>query len=336
MNAAKRSFLIIAFALILAGGFLFLYALSRVGFDVKKLGSEPYGTEEISLTEPFSSVNAKLLDCSLTLADAPDGQTRAVVTSSKDAPVTLKTESGALVISQGDGRPWYRRIGFFDFGGASVVLYLSAGETLDLRAETASGDVCCNVTYPFGTADVTTVSGEISWNVASAAEMNLKTTSGDIEIRNSAVRRGITINSTSGEVTLDTCETESTLYIRTTSGDIELRGVTAAEPLTVKTVSGKIKTDRVSVGNVGTLESTSGDMLLGDVTFSDTCHIKTTSGDVHFLRACAKDFRVETVSGDVSGSVIGEAAEHRGSGARQGKGWSVSTVSGYVHIYPAE
>ena len=336
----KKSFLITAFVLILAGGLLFLFALSRVGFDVQKFGSRSYETEEISLTEPFTAVHTDLMDCSVTLTDDPRDKTRAVVTCSEDAPVTLTVEGGVLTISQKDARPWYRRIGFFAFGGASVELYLPRDLRPDLHAESMSGDFRCNTTFPFGSAEVTTLSGEIFWIVTPSDEMKLKTTSGDVTVIDSSVRGGITIDSTSGDVFLRDCGTESTLFVKTTSGDIGFKNVTASKTLTAETVSGQFKTEGADVG-FASLKSTSGDLLLGDLTVEGECNIKTTSGDVHFLRADSRKFNIETVSGDVTGSLAGETEEIRGHGPQShgshtATPWSVTTTSGYVHIYPVE
>ena len=332
----KKSFIITAFVLILAGGLLFLFALSRVGFDVKKFGSKTYETEEISLTEPFTSVKTDLMDCSLILSADPFDHPRAVVTCSGDALVTLTVERGVLTLTQKDTRPWYRRIGFFEFGGASVELYLPPELRPDLHAETMSGDVRAGGTVGFGSALVKTVSGDIDWNGAAADKIEIRTTSGDISLYKASVPGGITVDTTSGDVSVKDCETTSTLFVHTTSGDIQLKNAASEDPLTVETVSGECKAEGVTVGNVANLKSTSGDMMLGDFIVQGTCHIKTTSGDVHFLRCSSEDFRVETVSGDVTGTLLTEAADHRGKGNQQGKGWNVTTSSGYVHISPAE
>ena len=336
----KKSFLIIAFVLILVGGLLFLFALSRVGFDVQKFGSRSYEAEEIPLTEPFTSIKTDLMDCGFVLRNDPFNEARAVVTCSADAPVTLTVKGGVLTVTQKDARPWYRRIGFFAFGGASVELYLPRDVLTDIHAESLSGDFRCNTTYPLGSAEVTTVSGEIFWNITPSNEMKLKTTSGDVTVLASSVSGKITVDTTSGDVTLGDCGTESTLFVHTTSGDIQFKNVTAKKTLTVETVSGQFKTEGADAG-FASFKSTSGDLLLGDLTVEEDCNIKTTSGDVHFLRAASRKFNIETVSGDVTGSLVGETSEIRGHGSQShgshtATPWSVTTTSGYVHIFPAE
>ena len=332
----KKSFLITAFVLILAGGLLFLFALSRVGFDVKKFGSRSYETEEIPLTEPFTSIRTDLMDCSVTLNVDPFDRTRAVLTCSEDSPVTLTVEGGVLTVTQKDTRPWYRRVGFFEFGGASVELYLPHDLRPDLHAESMSGDFRAGGLVGLGAAQVKTVSGDIEWNGASADKLEVRTSSGDISLDRASVPRGITVDTTSGDVSLNDCTAAYTLLVHTTSGDIQLKNVSSDGPLTVETVSGELKAESVTAENVVNLKSTSGDFLLGDFIVHETCHIKTTSGDVHFLRSSAEDFKVQTVSGDVTGTLLTEADHQWGKGDQQGMGWSVTTTSGYVHIYPAE
>ena len=336
----KKRFLITAFMLILIGGLLFLAALSRVGFDVKKLGGREYETEEISLTDPFTSIKTDLMDCSFILNVDPFNRTRAVLTCSEDSPVTLTVEGGVLTVTQKDTRPWYRRIGFFAFGGASVELYLPHDLRPDLHAESMSGDFRAGGLVGLGAAQVKTVSGDIEWNGASADKLEVRTSSGDISLARASVPRGITIDTTSGDVSLSDCGTDSTLFVHTTSGDIEFKNVMAAETLTTETVSGQFKADGADAG-FASLKTTSGDLLLGDLTVEGECIIKTTSGDVHFLRAAAGKISVETVSGDVTGSLAGETAEVQGHGSQShgshtATPWSVTTSSGYVHIYPAE
>ena len=337
MRTDKRILLTVAAGLILVGGTLFLIALASVGFDFSKLGTEVHITSKARLTDSFSSLSAELADCDLVLEHAPDEQARAVIRCSPDALVDVTVEKGVLRIRQKEKASGFR---FFDFDSASVTLYLPEDLFLDVSVKTGSGKITSNTLNPFSRIEVQTGSGGICWHGQTAKTISLSSTSGEIDLRRMTVGDGIGIATTSGDVTLSDISTEDPVTVHTSNGDVFLKN-TASGNLTVQTSSGEIKTDVMTVQGVGRLESTSGTMKLGDLVLSGACAIKTSSGDVHFLRCASAKFNITTSSGDVTGSLLGETVGIRGSGSVSHSQstttpWSITTSSGYHHIYPAE
>ena len=89
---------------------------------------------------------------------------------------------------------------------------------------------------------------------------SMTTTSGDISLKETVIDADIFIKSTSGEVSLESCD---------------------GSEITIKTISGDVEGSLRSVKNFIT-HTTSGDVYVPDSDSSaSTCEITTTSGDIH-------------------------------------------------------
>ncbi|MBR4082284.1 MAG: DUF4097 family beta strand repeat protein [Clostridia bacterium] len=132
----------------------------------------------------------------------------------------------------------------------------------------------------------------------SNGSVRCQTTSGDVEV-DSVRMAGLTVNTTSGDVTVEADEAVlGNASVKTTSGDVEL-SVMACDECTVQTTSGDVELsghyDRLSVGTMS-----------GDVNASGgfgSVSGKTVSGDFD-MNACEavpalRAVEVNSVSGDV-------------------------------------
>ena len=329
----RKSLLITAFVLILAGGAIFLFALSSVGFDFGKLSGDRMREYTLCPEESFSGISALLGDCDFTLKQASDGKTRVEIRCPDDSEVEMSVDKSVLKLSYAPKDHWFRHISFFSAENASVILYLPDGPAYGLSADLTSGDMVAEVVNPFGSVSVRTVSGDISWNGAIRGEtFNAATSSGDVSVSRVCAAE-LWVSAVSGDVSLYGCEAEGALSVRTTSGEITLQN-TKAETLACHTASGDTKIEIAGLRGDVILSSISGEMMLGDLVTDGSCQISTTSGDVHFVRDGASRFDVETVSGSVTGSLLGAEAEVQANGSASNENWKVTTTSGYVHIFP--
>ena len=92
----------------------------------------------------------------------------------------------------------------------------------------------------------------------------------------------------SGEINLDNCSTEDTVYIGSTSGDISAVNF-SAQLLSVNTTSGELELDSSAV---------------------ESLLCETTSGDIDFEHLRSKNIVLSTTSGEIEGSIVGNQAEY--------------------------
>ncbi len=195
-------------------------------------------------------------------------------------------------------------------------IFLPASYHGELLLETSSGDIYSDI------------------DIVSEQDVSISSTSGDISFP-SITAKNADVTSTSGNVTIETIETDADgstgiIHISTTSGDVhitELTGKTESEStsgnLTIETIKGNTLL-RTTSGDIrlteitGTIdaESNSGNVA-ADILSGDT-QIRTTSGDVSVNRLDG-NLQLSTTSGCVK--ILG------GEGER-----AVSTASGDITI----
>ena len=152
------------------------------------------------------------------------------------------------------------------------------------------------------------VSLDISWNaeqitvqlpVEWCVDMNIHTTSGDVEMKGISARK-VVCDSSSGDVSIDEMAALETLRVSTSSGDIDVEAGEKAAPLaevTLKTMSGDV--DYSGVCMRGAFTSISGDVnVKGQL---ETVQMKSTSGDEDFTQwgPGLRQVECQSTSGDV-------------------------------------
>lgn len=140
--------------------------------------------------------------------------------------------------------------------------------------------------------DIVVSSGDINVNAVNV-EGKIRTSSGDIDI-NDSNGESLSVEATSGDISIERCEYEDELKVKQTSGDSKLF---------------EVKADDLSV------EGTSGAKII-DNCEAKKAYIKTNSGDKSVSSSEFEDLTVDGTSGDttVKDSKIGEIKSKTTSG----------------------
>jgi DUF4097 and DUF4098 domain-containing protein YvlB len=223
-----------------------------------------------------------------------------------------------------------------------------------VRMDTASGNLeVFDVTGPVdlesvsGNLAVEGVKGEVSARTSSgdaaliglddAGDVEVRTTSGDLELRD-VTARSLTARTSSGDITLADLDCSGDVEVRTTSGDVELEEVDAAN-LLVETSSGTIQADKGLASGALNLETTSGHIDATDIDAA-SYRLSSSSGDLT-LAGCGGPLDLRTISGAVEATGGREALleietssgtiNYSGSLASEGE-HRISSVSGNVYL----
>lgn len=210
------------------------------------------------------------------------------------------TEGGALVINEQEsplklGVRGLRR--FLIEPSLRVTVALSEGLDGLLECNSRGGDLKVEG-VTLGGVRLKTSSGDIRLKQAACRdEMDIHTASGDIELAGVSAGR-LRLHTASGDVSADGLNVGGPLRIECASGDIEARSVRCGE-LAASTASGDIEIDRGEAG-AAAIHSASGDVRLNELATDPTLTVETASGDVGLTRCIARETRLTTVGGDVA------------------------------------
>lgn len=212
--------------------------------------------------------------------------------SARDEAKRLKLDVGDFVRSS-DGR---LEVDFSKLSGMLKSLNGTLKVAFRKGVNFGEGEVTIQVPEnALPSAQLTTTSGEIRMEAVTVADLSIRTTSGDVAIkqREDQHMKAANIVTTSGtvdDVTLDADE----VNIRTTSGDVSDVNIHAGH-VAISTTSGEVEDVNIHAREVN-LGTVSGDVE-ADI-HADNVGARTTSGDMT-LNGCMQTLNASTVSGDL-------------------------------------
>ncbi len=148
-----------------------------------------------------------------------------------------------------------------------------------------------------------TSSGDVRLETDSTwRDTQIRALSGDVELRD--FRAGtLHIETSSGEIGLDTVQAER-LELESISGDQTIRQTLCSGEAMLSFTSGEIEIEDSRAGSLS-ISGMSGEVTLSRTACSGELRAETSSGEIRLRDASAGSYDLRTTSGDVSGSVLG-------------------------------
>ncbi|GEM_PF-2098633 len=243
MKKSKKIWIILASACIILGCAAAGAAAAYVGFDFTTFNSVQLDKKTYTITESFENIELQSAGCDVVLLPAKKDTCEIVCAESDAITHNVSVENDTLKIVRTDTRKWYEKIGvFFGTSNITVCIYLPEKTYDILRISSEEGNIA--------------LTGSLSLNKA-----ELNASSGDITVKNTIAKEKLFVKSTSGNVSLESCDSKD-IVIETTSGD----------------VNGSLRSEKNFAAT-----TKSGDTSLPDSrSSSQTCTVSTTSGDIRF------------------------------------------------------
>ena len=317
MKKARFIVIIVSVILIVIGIVLGITAFCAAGFNFSEMSRDNREKCTVSMNDWLNDIVGDKKDVEIESLDLNtiDDDIKILKTDKDEAYVEYYDgndfgyefflEGSAIKSLQTDKRPWYEH--FFNFGtfsqGRSFVVYLPEndhfGKISRFEINSVSGDIILEKDAP------------------NFMEYSLNTVSGDVGLSFDHVLRSVDINTVSGNVKLDRCNTYS-FSAKTVSGEMSLTDTVVIDSAKLDTVSGDISLERydcsltdvnsisgdvkgtVLEGVYGKISSTSGESDIPS--YYDAKEEKTESREKYedfIYPQGEREFNAETVSGDV-------------------------------------
>lgn len=297
MSKTAKIWLIAAAGLVIIGAIIFVAAVAANGGFITSLASGSEYTERYYKVEKAFdniSVNAGITDVEIKLSG--DSKCTLVLYAPENSiDITNKVEDGTLIISEADNRSWYEHIGLFNKTPKLTVclpdkeygsLLISSGSgDIDVSGALAfdgidisgsSCDVACKATSKTSTR-IKLSTGDITLDNGSSGDISLSVSTGDIYV-NGASCLSFTSDGTTGDITLKNVIASRSLTVERSTGDVTLDGCDAKD-LFIKTSTGDV-TGTLLSEKVFTAASSSGDISVPKSASGGSCEISTDTGDI--------------------------------------------------------
>ena len=319
MSKVKLIIIAAAVAMVIAGCIMMGIAYTSAG-GFRAMSTDNFVQDTMAVNGYFDSVNIRVTTTDVRIEPSRDG--RCSIESNLHPNTKLQTDiiGGELVICEVDERRWYEHISVFSFEESGAVLYLPQTEYDSLRLLGTTSDVVINGGLTFARADI-----EVS--------------TGDVECR-ANIQKSLSVQASTGDLTLSGLSGTDTLRAKTTTGDIEITQSLDCGTVEASVSTGGIELDRVTAQTV-VLSGRTSDIEIRNVVAADLLEITATTGDIEFDRCDGGEVVLKTSTGDIEGSFIsGKMFDAHASGDRvrvpvsdkNGGACKVQTSSGSIDI----
>lgn len=284
MKKSTKIAVLIAALCCIAGLAIMTLSLYMVGFDFTLLGTQKYVKHEYTVTDPFLNVQIEAETADIRFLPSEDDLCKVVCNEQEKVRHYVTVKDGTLTVRAVNERKWYDYLLSFDFGNATVTVYLPETQYERLSIQTDTGDLTMPADFSFQSASVETDTGDVQWNASVSELLSIRTDTGDVTAEGAAVQ-SLLVTSDTGDVRLSKINATGSIRLETDTGDLKLNALRCAE-LSAKTDTG--------------------DLTLADTVASASLAINSDTGDVELNRSDAPLISIRTGTGDVSGTLLTE------------------------------
>lgn len=185
-----------------------------------------------------------------------------------------------------------------------------------VSVRSSSGSVSVSGLSALDSLKVASISGGVRVRDVSAAELSLRSSSGDMvaertcgevlkascisgDVRLSEAKfRALSAAASSGNISVSQAPEVCTANLKSISGNVSVASLSASQDLSVQTSSGTVRLSSCKAGGRYEVSSISGNLNL-DGAVGQTLSLKASSGDISIVRAKVRNLNVASVSGDV-------------------------------------
>lgn len=294
MKSSKKITIIVALCFMLAGVLVCAGGFAAANFNFERFDYSVYTTNDYTFTEKLSNINIDCDTAKIDILESKNNSCKLTCYEDEKFPHKVILEDGTLTITEAK-KHWYDYIKMFNFRTPQITLYLphEMYNSITLRTDT----------------------GHINTEHISATKMELKTSTGPINLQNTEHAEYIDLKATTGKVEVRNTNCTN-LKAETSTGSITLQNVKTQKVETKATTGDTNFQNILSDNNISAKAST------GDIIFENSdgrnIYAKTTTGHIKGTILTSKTFNANTTTGKVSvpnsnGSGIFEASATTGN-----------------------
>ena len=296
MTRKMKLWILIASALVLVGGMIFVGGMSMLNWNFKQLSMGKFQTNTYEITEVVENITVVTNTADLVFAPSEDGKIKVVCHEMELAQHAVSVDNGNLIIQLEDTRKWYQRLGI-QFEQVAITVYLPAGNYGTLSATGKTGDTVLDGTFTFASVDICMKTGDICVENISIGDLSLSVSTGDIKASQvncagnatftvstgdiclqSVQCKNLTSTGSTGDLTMAHVLVEEKMHLRRSTGDISFKKCDAGEIYIQNgtgDVIGSLLSEKVFLAETGT-----GDVEVPKSTTGGRCEITTGTGDI--------------------------------------------------------
>lgn len=283
MKKVTKICLITAGSLVLAGGIIFVGAMSKMDWNFKKLSTVKLERNTYEISEDFENIEIDTDTANVEFALSDDEKCRVECYEDEKAKHTVTAKNGTLSVKVENKKHWYDYISI-NFETQKITVFLPKSEYNSVSVKDDAGNIKFSENFNFENVDVSLSTGNVEVLSGDYEKFKVKTAAGDILCKNF---------------------TAGSADFQLTTGEMNVSDVNCRENLTVEVTTGDGKIHDVSCQNF-TATATTGDFSLKNVVATEKLTAITTTGNVKFEKCDGGEIFLKATTGDIKGSLLSE------------------------------
>lgn len=226
------------------------------------------------IEDKFESIQFNMDTYDINIYLSKDSEDKLVCSENDKVTVNYEVIDGTLIVSQNDNRSFHIGLGF----SFKVDLYVTKDFIDNLEIDISTGDVKVNTGFTFNSVNISSSTGDVSFNSKVSTNLNIDLSTGTGVIKDS--------------------EIEGNLKVKVSTGNIEMLNLKCNE-LTIKSSTGDTKLSNVLVTNDFNYISSTGDLKF-DGFDAKNIYVEVGTGDVKGTLLSPKIFNCQTSTGNIN------------------------------------
>lgn len=294
-----KRLIIISSVLIVSGLLIAIIVLALNQFKIGDLDNSII-SKTYDVSEDFSSIECNLEVSSLNIYYTTDTENKVLCLEKEGISFDVKVEDNILKIKENNNIKWYANINFIN--NTDVTIFINKKYLDNFVVNTSTGDISILEQINFNNVSIDGSTAKISFMAYVEENVNIHLSTGDVWI-NKAEMKNLDVKVTTGKIEISECKILNNVNLKSTTGDMNLLNNIISNNLEVTKDTGKLTMDTVSCNNVN-VKSTTGDTTFSDVIVNNDAKIESSTGRVKLDFCDAKNIYIKTSTGDVSGSIM--------------------------------
>ena len=283
MRKAIKIWLIVAAALILIGGMIFVGVMSLMEWNFMNLSTDKVVENEHEISADLKNIIINSTTSDIKILPSNDEKIRIKCRETKKLEHEVYAINDTLEIVLNDERKWYEHIQIgINLSIPTVTVYLPQKEYDSLTVKSSASKVEVEKALCFGNINIEVSTGDVDCDASVKESLKIKASTGDIDVENASVG-SLELSASTGKITASKIDCE---------GDVN-----------VSVSMGKVTLSDIRCNNLISTGDTS-DITLINVVAAEKFDINRSTGDVRLEGCDASDIFIVTDTGRVSGSLL--------------------------------
>lgn len=283
MKQSKKTWLITAGILVLAGCIIFAGIMTRRHWNFTMFDTVELKTETVEINEDFQSISIQSDTEDISFQPSGNGKCSVIFREWEEENCSASVQNGVLTVKADDWKEWTGQVGVVT-SAPKITVCLPKNDYVSISVKGSTGDIMLPDDFTFESVDISVSTGKVECHASVSEKLRIGSSTGDVCLEGLSA----------GEIELST-----------TTGDAVVSAVSCKGIVDITVSTGDVFLTDVSCGSFATGGST-GELTMKSVAAGALLSVSRSTGDVKLEKCDAAELQIKTSTGSVTGTLLSD------------------------------